>query len=184
MTAAISLPLVSAGWAIDVAPGPQQVAAALEQGRSAAVARIPPDRLYAWFGGVRDVEPKGFVMTKMAGLRVMSAHFALRAATPSDEDIGRVLDETSLLISVTIFGARPTFAVDSYMVLAQGERVIKPVTVRFDGQAARSPAWPHAPAFQAKVVASFAYADVDPKSRVFPADGGEIVFDLDLAAID
>ena len=91
------------------------------------------------------------------------------------------------LISATIFGNVPTFAVDSYMVLDQAGKTIKPVTIRFDGQATRSAAWPEAPRFKAKVVASFAYADFDPQApttvTVFPANGGEVAFSLDLSTI-
>ena len=127
-------------------------------------------------------------MTKTAGLRVMATHFALRGQTPAEDDVRQILDDQALLISVTIFGDRPGFAVDSYMLLFQSDRTIKPVKVRFDGQAARTSLWPQQPAYQAKVVASFLYADLlpDAKTRlsVFPAGGGEISFDLDFSAIE
>lgn len=178
------------GWgaAIEIHPSQAQITAALERGKSAAHARIPPDRLYVWFGSPDDLEPKGFLMTKMAGLSVMSAHFALRGQTPSEEEIRQVLEDRSLLVSVTIFGQRPDFAIDSYVVLVQGERIIKPVRVRFDGRAARTPVWPYSPAYQAKVIASFPYEDFDPRAKthlsVFPADGGEVGFDLDFSQIE
>src|SRR5574341_823874 len=182
------LPWAFPAAAIEVQPGPEQVRTALERGKAAAVARVPPDQLYAWFGSADDLAPRGFLMTKIVGLTVMSAHFALRAATPSEPEIRQVLDDTSLLISVVLFGGRPDFARDSYMLLVQGERTIKPVKVRFDGQAARSSAWPQAPAYKAKVVASFSYADLDPKAQtkisVFPAGGGEVAFDVDFSAIE
>lgn len=182
------IPGVTQAWAIEVQPKPEQVRAALERGKAAAGARVPPDQLYAWFGSSGDLEPRGFLMTKMVGLTVMSAHFALRAATPSEPEIAQVLDDPALLISVVLFGARPDFARDAYMVLAQGERTIKPVKVRFDGQAARSSAWPQAPAYKAKVVASFSYHDLDPRAptkiSVFPADGGEVTFEVDFAQIE
>jgi len=174
--------------AIEIHPSPAEIAAALERGKSAAQSRIPPHRLYAWFGPSGDLEPKGFLMTKMAGLRVMSAHFALRGQTPSEEEIRQVLDDRSLLVSVTIFGHRPDFAIDSYIVLIQGERIIKPVKVRFDGRAARTSVWPRPPAYQAKVVASFPYEELDPRAKthlsVFPAGGGEVGFDLDFSQIE
>lgn len=178
----------SGGYAIEVQPGPSQIAAALERGKAAAVARVPPDRLYAWFGSVKGLEPRGFLMTKLVGLTVMSAHFALRSETPSEAEIRQILEEHTLLVSVTIFGERPTFAMDSYLVLVQGQRTIKPVRIRFDGQASRTSVWPASPAFQAKVVASFSYADLDPRAKtrlsVFPSVGGEVSFDLEFSKID
>lgn len=174
--------------AIEVDPTPTQVEAALERGRAAAAARTPPDRLYAWFGSQSELEPRGFLMSKIVGLAVMSAHFALRSATPSEAEVKQVLDDGLLLASVIIFGDRPDFAVDSYMTVTQGDRVIKPIRVRFDGQAARTSVWPGRPAYKAKVVASFRYSDLDPKARtrlsVFPPGGGEIAFDLDFAQIE
>lgn len=174
--------------AIEVQPTRAQVEAALERGRSAAVARIPPDRLYAWFGSQADLEPRGFLMTRVVGLTVMSAHFALRSEHPSEEEIGRILNDPMLLVSVLIFGDRPDFAVDSYVVLLQGKRTIKPAKVRFDGQASRTSAWPSPPAHRAKVVALFSYSDFDPHAHtvltVFPGNGGEVSFDLDFSKIE
>ncbi len=176
------------GRAIEVRPSQPQIEAALAKGQAAAAARVPPDRLYAWFGSKQDLEPQGFLVSKLVGLTVMATHFALRGANPTDAEIKQVLDDPLLLISVVIFGDRPGFAVDSYMLLAQGDHVIKPVRVRFDGQASRSSAWPHAPAFRAKIVASFSYAELNPRAKarlsVFPAKGGEVSFDLDFATID
>jgi hypothetical protein len=174
--------------AILVELSPTQVEAALERGRAAADARTPPDHLYAWFGDADELAPRGFLMTKMAGLTVMSAHFALRAQVPADADIRQVLDDPSLLISAMIFGSDPRFAMDSYMVLIQGGRTIKPVRVRFDGMAARTSVWPGSPAYRAKVVASFPYAAIDPQAKtvlsVFPGRGGEIQFELDFSKIE
>lgn len=174
--------------AIVVQPDRAQVLAALERGQTAAARRTPPDRLYAWFGSTNDLEPNGFLLTKLVGLTVMSAHFALRAATPSEAEIASVLQEQALLISVILYGDRPDFAADSYMVLAQGDRTVKPVKVRFDGQAARTSVWPKSPAYRAKIVASFAYADLDPvagaRISVFPSGGGEVSFDIDFSRIE
>lgn len=92
-----------------------------------------------------------------------------------------------MLISTVIFGEAPNFAVDSYMVMDQGGKMVKPVTVRFDGQANRSAAWPESPRFKAKVLASFNYADFDPLAKttitVFPAAGGEATFTLNFSEI-
>jgi hypothetical protein len=126
-------------------------------------------------------------MTKMVSLTVMATHFALRGETPTEHDIRQILDDHTLLISVILFGDRPTFAVDSYMLLFQGEYTIKPVKVRFDGQAARTLVWPRQPAYQAKVVASFSYADLHPDAvtriSVFPAGGGEISLNVNFSEI-
>lgn len=182
----LAWPALSA--AIETVPAPEQVRAALERGQAAAKARTPPNELYAWFGGTSEWGPRGFLMTKLSGLTVMAAHFALRSVQPTDTDIRQILDEKTMLVSATIYGDHPGFARDSYLVLTQGERTIKPVTVRFDGQAQRTPVWPAAPAYQAKVVASFAYADFDPHARtrisVFPSTGGEVAFDVDFARVE
>ena len=118
----------------------------------------------------------------------MSTHFALRGAVPSESEVQQILDETTLLVSVTIFGDRLDFARDCYMLLVQGAHTIKPVKVRFDGQAARTSVWPNAPAYRAKIVASFHYADLAPRAAaklsVFPSGGGEVSFDLDFSQID
>jgi len=184
-----------AGWvgpwaagAIEVSPNQAKIEAALAQGRAAAATRTPPDRLYAWFGSSDDLEPRGFLVSKLVGLRVMASHFALRSAVPAAADIEQVVQDNLLLISILIFGDRPAFAVDSYMLMAQGARVIKPVRVRFDGEASPTSVWPGYPAYRAKVVAAFAYADFDPlaktKVSVYPAGGEAISFDIDFSVID
>jgi len=193
-TVRIAAPLVLAlacsviAEAIEVQPTRAQIEAALERGRAAAVSRTPPDRLYAWFGTSNELEPRGFLMTKMAGLTVMAAHFALRSATPTETEIAQILEDRTLLINVIIFGNRPNFAVDSYIVVEQGGRTIKPVKVRFDGQASRTSVWPQAPAYRAKVVASFPYEELNPHAKtkvsVFPASGGEVSFELDFSQIE
>lgn len=174
--------------AVEREPSSAQIDAALARGRAAAQAKTPPDRLYAWFGSASDLAPRGFVMTKLVGLAVMATHFALRGETPTAAEIARIIEEQSLLISVVLFGERPDFAVDSYMVMTQGERLIKPTRLRFDATAGRSPVWPASPRYRAKIVASFAYADFDPRAKtrlsVFPARGGEVTFDLDLDRIE
>ena len=177
----------SPSWAIEVNPIPAHIDAALERGRAAAATRTPPVELYAWFGTPDGLAPHGFLMTKLAGLAVMSTHFALRAERPSEQDIRQILDDRFLLISIVLFGARPDFAVDTYVLLTQGDRTITPVKVRFDATADQTPVWPKAPAYRAKIVASFVYADFDPGVRtrlsVYPRSGGEVSFDVDFAAI-
>ena len=117
----------------------------------------------------------------------MATHMALRGLQPSQADVTQVLEGTTMLISTVIVGNTPNFAVDSYMVLDQGGTTIKPVIVRFDAQANRSVVWPRSPRFKAKVVASFNYADFDPKAKttitVYPANGGESSFSVDFSEI-
>ncbi len=113
---------------------------------------------------------------------------ALRGLEPSAADIAQVTEAPTMLVSTVILGDGPSFAVNSYIVLDQGGRVVKPATVRVDGQASRSLAWPKSPKFLAKVVATFRYADFDPNAQttitVFPAAGGETHFSLNFAEID
>jgi hypothetical protein len=174
-------------WAIDVQPTREQVQAAIERGREAAEKRSPPDTFYARFGATDDLHPSGFLITKLGSLSTMATHMALRGLQASEADIAQVLDSKTMLVSTVIFGNVPNFAVDSYMVFDQGGKTIKPMTVRFDGQATRSAAWPESPRFKAKVVASFDYASFDPAARttvtVFPANGGEVSFSLDLSEL-
>ena len=175
------LPHVSA-HAIDVHPTAEQIQAALDQGKEAAQKRKPPDSFYVRFGASDEVHPNGFLITKLGGLSVMATHMALRGLQPSETDVTQVLEGQTMLVSTVIFGNAPNFAVDSYMVLDQGGKAIKPVTVRFDALANRSAVWPKSPRFKAKVVASFNYADFDPRAKttitVFPATGGESSFTM------
>jgi len=103
--------------AIEVSPTNVQVDQAITQGLQAAEDRVPPNRLYTWFGSGQELQPQGFLMTKMNGLTVMASHFGLRGETPSDTEIHRVLAEETMLVSVTIFGETPTFAENCYIVL-------------------------------------------------------------------
>jgi hypothetical protein len=174
--------------AIELTPSAEAVNQALRRGQLAAEQRIPPDQLHTSFGSQEDLKPRGFLMTKVGSLVVLANHMALRALTPSAQDIAQVLDNKSLLVNVVIFGDRPNFAVNSYVVLEQNGRTIKPENVRFDARAERSAVWPERPAFRAKVVALFAYADLDPRAKtklmVFPSGGGEVSFDLDFSEIE
>ena len=182
------LGLVTPSPAIDLHPTQEAITAALERGKEAARQHRPPDSFYVRFGSTDPHHPSGFLITKLGALSVMSTHMALRGLAPSAADIMQVLETPTMLVSTVIFGNSPGFATDSYMVLDQGGKTIKPVTVRFDGRADRSPAWPAAPGFKAKVVASFNYADFDPTAKttitVFPANGGEVSFPLDFAQVN
>ncbi len=181
-----SLPQLSA-HAIDVHPTAEQIQTALDQGEEAAQKGMPPDSFYVRFGVTDEVNPKGFLITKTSALSVMATHMALRGLQPSKADVTQVLEDKTMLISTVIFGNVRNFAVDSYMVLDQGGKTIKPVTVRFDGFADRSAAWPESLRFKAKVIASFNYADFDPHANtiitVFPANGGESSFRIDFSRI-
>ena len=134
--------------AIEVSPTNVQVDQAVEQGLRAAKDRVLPNRLYTWFGSDRELRPKGFLMTKMNGLAVMASHFGLRGETPSEAEIQRILAGETMLVSVTIFGETPTFAANSYIVLKQGEKLVKPLNVRFDGVAQRTKIWPKSSTLQ------------------------------------
>jgi len=173
--------------AIDVHPTAEQIQAALNQGKEAAQKRSPPDTFYVRFGAADELHPSGFLVTKLGGLSVMATHMALRGIQLNEADIMQVLEGQTMLVSTVIFGNVPNFAVDSYMVFDQGGKTIKPVTIRFDGFADRSAAWPESPRFKAKVIASFNYADFDPHANttitVFPANGGESSFSVDFSRI-
>jgi hypothetical protein len=173
--------------AIEIQPSQEEIHAALDRGADAAKAHRPPDTFYTRFGATDELHPSGFLITKLAALSVMATHMGLRGVEPAEADIVQALEGKTMLVSATIFGNVPNFAVDSYMVFDQAGKTIKPVTVRFDGMASRSAAWPESPRFKAKVVASFAYADFDPTAHttisIFPANGGEVTFPLDFAQI-
>src|SRR3989449_11580788 len=59
--------------AVELHPSDQQVATALERGRTAATARTPPVELYSWFGPPRDdaneFRPRGFLKIGRASCR-------------------------------------------------------------------------------------------------------------------
>ncbi len=174
-------------YAIEVNPTETQIDKAITDGQAAAKVKTPPSKLFWPFGSTETLHPHGILMTKLSGLAVLSAHYSFRSAVPSDEDVRRVMDDGFLQVSVTIFGSSPSFAVDSYILLKQGERLIKPAKVRSDARAHRSETWPNDPPFRAKVVASFSYGTFDPMLpttiSVFPGTGGEMSFDVDFSAI-
>ncbi len=179
------LPLLA--HAIDVHPTAEQIQAALDGGKEAAQKQSPPDTFYVRFGATDELHPGGFLITKLGGLSVMATHMALRGLQPSEAEVTQVLEGQTMLVSTVIFGNVPNFAVDSYMVFDQAGKSIKPVTIRFDGFANRSAVWPENPKFKARVIASFNYADFDPKAQtiitVFPANGGESSFSVDFSTI-
>ncbi|UCE63330.1 MAG: hypothetical protein JSU59_10745 [Nitrospirota bacterium] len=180
------------GWpgnseGIVVHPSEIQIQEALQAGDAAAKGKIPSNKLYWQFGPDAELKSHGFLMTKMNGLTVMSTHFALRSEKPSKQDIEQILKASELQIVVTVFGSSPQFAVDSYMVMKQSNRLIKPRWVRSDARASRSSAWPESPAYQEKIVAAFPYDTFDPKAAtavvIFPGEGGEINFEMNFSAI-
>ena len=175
-------------WAIVQHPSQSQILEAVEKGQEGARKRSPPNALYWRFGSLGDdLQPYGFLMTKLSGLAVMSGHFALRGEQPTSQDIQRVLDEETLQVVVMIFGDTPTFAMDSYLLLKQGNRLIKPDRIRFDARASPINQRQGGPMFRAKIVASFVYGAVDLEAlttiKVFPGAGGEMIFALDFSAI-
>ncbi|MCP9443449.1 MAG: hypothetical protein NNA20_12785 [Nitrospira sp.] len=180
--------LVVPSAAIEVQPTDEQIRAALVRGKEAARDRRPPDSLYARFGDSDEDRPSGFLMTKLGRLAVMAAHFALRGLEPEPLEIARTLEEPTMLVAVMIVGTHPSFARDSYMVLNQRGRLIKPMTVRFDGRASPNEGEADRSLFKAKVVAAFKYDEFDPLAEttitVFPPQGEAVSFVLDFSRID
>ncbi|HET9962813.1 MAG TPA: hypothetical protein VFQ34_10800 [Nitrospiraceae bacterium] len=174
--------------AIEVTPTDEQIKAVIDRGKAAAEQRLSPDQLHRGFGSADDLKPRGFIMTKLGSLLIMANHLSLRAQVPGDQDVAQVLANPNLLINVMIYGDRLNFAADTYVLLEQNGRSIKPVNVRFDARADRTSVWPQQPAYRAKVIALFPYADIDPRAKtrltVFPSGGGEVSFDLDFSEID
>lgn len=185
---ACSVSLVSPVTAVEMSPTHAQIQAALDRGKNAAVRHQPPETWYTRFGGSRDLDPGGFLVTKIGALSVMATHMALRGMEPTAADVAQVIDARTMLVTAVIFGDAPSFATDSYIMLDQGGHTVKPVMVRVDGQVDRSAAWPKAPRFKAKIVASFNYSDVDPSAQttitLYPGQGGTVSFSVDLAQIE
>ncbi len=168
-------------------PSPGQIQDALARGEAIADERQPPVNLYTHFGNTEGFAPHGFLMTKLGGVAVLTGHFALRGERPSPEDIEKILAEEALQIVVTVFGDSPIFARDSYLLLKQGDTLIKPTRIRADGLAAAIGTSSTQPAFRAKIVASFPYGSFAPEAEtmisVFPGVGGEVNFLLDFSSI-
>lgn len=139
--------------AIEVQPAQTQVQVALDRGKEAAEHRRAPETFYARFGSGDDLQPGGFLVTKLGGLSVMATHMALRGLEPSAADIAQVTEAPTMLVSTVIFGDSPSFAVNSYIVLDQGGglsslsrcgSMAKPVAVRYGRnlQNSRQKSWP------------------------------------------
>ncbi len=174
-------------FAIVLDPNPQQVEEALKRGIDFAKQHRPPNELYWHFGSAEPFEPHGFLVTKSSGLTVMAVHFALRGEHPTEKDIQRILKEDALQVVVTIFGDSPSVARDSYLVMKQGQQVVKPNRIRFDARAREVGHHSGSPVYQAKIVGMFPYGSFSPEALttllVFPGIGGEIRFELDLSVI-
>ena len=175
-------------WAIVQHPSQSQILEAVEKGQEGARSRNPPNTLYWHFGSSEeDFQPYGFLMTKLNGIAVMSGHFALRGEQPTSKEIQRVLDEEALQVVVMIFGDSPTFAMGSYLLLKQRNRLVKPDRIRFDARASSISQRHGKPVFRAKIVASFVYGTFDLEApttiKVFPGAGGELTFDLNFSSI-
>ena len=186
--------LLLAGWmsgtpshAIEIQPSAEQIQNTIEQGRAAARQRLSPDQLHTAFGSKEDLAPRGFIMTKLGSLLVMANHLALRELSPTEQDIAQVMANELLLVNVVIYGDRVNFAADTYVVMEQAGRTVKPASVRFDARGERTAVWPQQPAYRAKIIAQFPYADLDMRApttlTVFPSNGGQVSFDLDFAQI-
>lgn len=186
IVAGMSMPAVS--LAIEVQPTHEHIQATVERGKAAAAQGLSPDQLHTWFGAKEDLAPRGFIMTKLGSLLVMANHLSLRALSPTEQDIEQVMANGNLLVNVVLFGERVNFAADSYVVLEQAGRTVKPSSVRFDARGDRTTVWPQQPAYRAKVIAQFPYADLDPHAKttltVFPSGGGQVSFELDFAHIE
>jgi len=178
----------SSSYAIEVQPTDDQIQATVERGKKAAAEGLSPEQLHSWFGAGEGLAPRGFIMTKLGSLLVMANHLSLRALSPTEEDIAQVMANENLLVNVQLYGDRVNFAADSYVVLEQAGRTVKPASVRFDARGDRTPVWPQQPAYRAKVIAQFAYAELDPRAKttltVFPSSGGLVSFELDFARIE
>jgi hypothetical protein len=184
-----------AGWmgeaqsqAIEIHPTAEQIHNTIEQGKTAARQRLSPDQLHTAFGSKDDLAPRGFIMTKLGSLLVMANHLALRELSPTEQDIAQVMANELLLVNVVIYGDRVNFAADSYVVMEQAGRTVKPASVRFDARGDRTGVWPQQPAYRAKIIAQFPYTDLDMRApttlTVFPSSGGQVSFDLDFAQIE
>jgi hypothetical protein len=174
--------------AIENHPAAEQIQRTVERGKEAARQRLSPDQLHTSFGSKDDLTPRGFIMTKLGSLLVMANHLALRDLSPTEQDIAQIMANDLLLVNVIIYGDRLNFAADSYVVMEQAGRTVKPASVRFDARGDRTAIWPQQPAYRAKVIAQFPYADLDLKAptrlTIFPSSGGQVSFDLDFAQIE
>jgi hypothetical protein len=168
-------------------PDRSQVEQALNRGKESGRQHHPPNELYWNFGSTTPFEPHGFLVTKISALAVMSGHFALRGEQPTDQDIQRVVEEDVLQVVVNVFGHSPGLARESYLLIQQGNQLVKPDRIRFDARAQAVGQRQGSRIFRAKIVAVFSYNSIDLEGRTtllfFPGAGGEVTFDLDFSAI-
>ncbi len=168
-------------------PDRGQVEEALSRGKESGRNHHPPNEWYWHFGSTKPFEPHGFLVTTISALAVMSGHFALRGEEPTDQDLQRVLGENVLQVVVKVFGHSPGFARDSYVLIQQGNRLVKPDRIRFDARAQAVGEHQGRPIFRAKIIGVFLYNSIDLEGRttllVFPGSGGEMTFELDFSAI-
>ena len=126
-------------YAIEAQPAVEQIQSILERGKASARQRLSPDQLHTSFGSKENLAPRGFIMTKLGSLLVMANHLALRDLSPTEQDIAQVMANDLLLVNVVIYGDRVNFAADSYVVMEQAGRTVKPASVRFDARGDRTP---------------------------------------------
>ena len=177
----------SSTYAIFQDPDSRQVDRALKRGINFAQQHRPPNELYWHFGSIQKPEPRGFLVTKVSGLSVMAGHYALRGEEPTVQDIQQVLAEEALQVVVTVYGNSPSFAQDSYLLLKQGQQVIKPDRIRFDARARGAGFEDGSSVYRAKIIGFFHYGLFKENALttllVFPGVGGEIRFELDFSKI-
>lgn len=187
MAGAWSIFITSPALAILLNPERKAVEHALKRGADFAQQHRPPNELYWHFGSTENFGAHGFLVTKISGLAVLAGHYALRGEQPTDQDIEQVLGEDSLQVVVTVFGNSPDFARESYLLMKQGQQVVKPNRIRFDARAREAGHIQGASIYRAKIVGLFPYETFKPEESttllVFPGRGGEMRFELDLSMI-
>ena len=80
--------LVTSAAAIEVQPSAEQVRQALERGRGAATARVPPVELYAWFGPPGDpaneFRPRGVKIDRLGRAPCRQGTLSARKRCPGE----------------------------------------------------------------------------------------------------
>ena len=173
--------------AVQTNPDRNQVEQAVRRGIEFSQQNRPPNELYWHFGSHDQFEPHGFLVTKLSGLAVMSSHYGLRGEQPTEQDIQRIVSEKAMQVVVTVFGDSPDFARESYLLMKQNMKVVKPERIRFDAHARMVAQDQRGGVYEAKIVGLFPYSWFDPMSHtilaVFPGSGGEITFEVDFSTI-